>query len=67
MRLITTFAILIILLGTAAFAAAQETYVNYGQRNEIGGIIGRVFISNEGVNGTDLTDSNIHFGSTRQK
>jgi len=62
MRLLTTFAILITLLGTAAFAAAQETYVNYGQRNEIGGIIGRVFISNEGVNGTDLTDSNIHFG-----
>jgi len=33
------------------------------QRNEIGGLIGRTFISDQGVPGTGLPDSNIHFGN----
>lgn len=32
------------------------------QKNEIAGIIGRTFISDQGVAGTGLPDSNIHFG-----
>jgi hypothetical protein len=32
------------------------------QKNEIGGMIGRTFISDQGVAGTGLPDSNIHFG-----
>lgn len=32
------------------------------QNNEIDGIIGRTFISDQGVVGTGLPDSNIHFG-----
>jgi opacity protein-like surface antigen len=32
------------------------------QSNEIGGILGRTFISDQGVAGTGLPDSNIHFG-----
>ena len=49
--LFATLAVVTILVtGTAA------------QRNEIGGIIGRAFISDQGVSGTTLSDSNIHFG-----
>ena len=33
------------------------------QRNEISGLIGRTFISDQGVSGTGLPDSNIHFGN----
>jgi hypothetical protein len=33
------------------------------QRNELAGIIGRTFISDQGVAGTGLPDSNIHFGN----
>ena len=40
---------------SAATAAAQ--------RNELTGIIGRTFISDQGVPGTGLPDSNIHFGN----
>ena len=32
------------------------------QRNEVAGTIGRTFISNQGVLGTNLPDSNIYFG-----
>src|SRR5947209_10461330 len=33
------------------------------QRNEISGLVGRTFISDQGVPGTGLPDSNIHFGN----
>ena len=48
------FAVLAIVATIVTGAAAQ--------RNEIGGIIGRAFISDQGVSGTVFTDSNIHFG-----
>jgi hypothetical protein len=46
--------IMTVTMMTVAGAAAQ--------RNEIGGVIGRAFISDQGVAGTGLPDSNIHFG-----
>ena len=39
----------------AASAAAQQS-------NQIAGIIGRSFISNQSVTGTSLTNPNVHFG-----
>ncbi len=51
-----------LVLCSAVLAGAQAIDNPYDRRNEIGGLIGRVFISNEGVSGTTLTDSNIHFG-----
>ncbi len=51
-------------LSSFAVLAALTTIVTgaSAQRNEIGGIIGRTFISDQGVAGTGLPDSNIHFG-----
>ncbi len=34
----------------------------FAQSNELTGIIGRTFISNQGVKGTNLFDNNVHFG-----
>jgi len=34
-----------------------------GQKNDVSGVIGRTFISDQGVPGTLLTDKNIHFGN----
>ena len=52
------------IVGLATVATAQQPYDQqaYDHRNEIGGLIGRVFISDEGVKGTTLSDPNIHFG-----
>jgi len=35
----------------------------YAQRNDVSGTIGRTFISDQGVVGGNLPDSNIHFGN----
>jgi len=43
-------------------AAAMLTASAAAQNNEISGAIGRIFISDQGVPGTFLADSNIHFG-----
>lgn len=48
------FAVLAVTTMIVAAAAAQK--------NEIAGNIGRTFISDQGVAGTGLPDSNIHFG-----
>ena len=48
-------AVLIAMALLAVTAAAQS--------NEIAGSVGRVFISDQGVTGGALTDSNIHFGN----
>src|SRR5260370_22748908 len=34
----------------------------FAQKNELGGTLGRTFISDQGVAGTAFPDSNIHFG-----
>ncbi len=48
------FAVLAVVAIIVAGAAAQK--------NEVGGTVGRIFISDQGVAGTGLPDSNIHFG-----
>lgn len=48
------FVVFALITIAAAGAAAQ--------RNEVAGTIGRTFISNQGVLGTNLPDSNIYFG-----
>ena len=53
-RQLVLFAVFAMVATMATEAAAQS--------NEIGGIIGRTFISDQGVIGTSLPDSNIHFG-----
>ena len=53
-RALFPFTVLAVATMTAATATAQ--------RNEISGSIGRTFISDQGVAGTGLPDSNIHFG-----
>ena len=47
-----------------AVFAAVTTIVSLctAQSNEIGGMVGRTFISDQGVVGAGLPDSNIHFG-----
>jgi opacity protein-like surface antigen len=44
------------LLMFAAFAAAQD------EKNEIGGNLGRIFISDQGIQGATYFDPTIHFG-----
>jgi len=51
----------LVLFAVFAMVATMETEAA-AQSNEIGGIIGRTFISDQGVIGTGLPDSNIHFG-----
>lgn len=47
----------------AVFAAVTTIIaVSKAQSNEVGGIVGRTFISDQGVPGAGLPDSNIHFG-----
>lgn len=51
----------LVLFAVFAIVATMETEA-VAQSNEIGGIIGRTFISDQGVIGTGLPDSSIHFG-----
>lgn len=46
------------LLAVLAIIAAGA----FAQKNELGGTLGRTFISDQGVAGTTFPDSNIHFG-----
>jgi hypothetical protein len=50
------FPFAVLAVGTIIVAAAAA------QRNEVGGSIGRTFISDQGVAGSGLPDSSIHFG-----
>src|SRR5579863_6939199 len=53
-RNVFPFAVLAVVTMVVAGALAQK--------NELDGIVGRTFISDQGVAGTALPDSNIHFG-----
>src|SRR5260370_41531785 len=53
-RILFSFAVLPVLTISVAGAFAQK--------NELGGTLGRTFISDQGVAGTAFPDSNIHFG-----
>jgi opacity protein-like surface antigen len=46
------------LLGMISLLAVSAA----AQSNDVAGIIGRTFVSDQGVTGTPFTDSNIHFG-----
>ncbi|HZT00540.1 MAG TPA: hypothetical protein VFA40_27390 [Terriglobales bacterium] len=46
----------------ALVTVAMLTASAFAQSNELTGIIGRTFISNQGVKGTNLFDNNVHFG-----
>lgn len=46
----------------ALVTVAILTASAFAQSNELTGIIGRTFISNQGVKGTNLFDNNVHFG-----
>ncbi len=46
----------------ALVTVAMLTAGAFAQSNELTGIIGRTFISNQGVKGTNLFDNNVHFG-----
>ena len=46
----------------ALVTVAILTASAFAQNNELTGIIGRTFISNQGVKGTNLFDNNVHFG-----
>ena len=47
---------------TVVFSLALLTVGASAQKNDVSASIGRVFISDQGVQGTTLADSNIHFG-----
>lgn len=49
------FAVLALVMNVAVAA--------YAQRNDVSGTIGRTFISDQGVIGSNLPDNNIHFGN----
>jgi hypothetical protein len=46
----------------ALVTVAMLTASAFAQSNELTGIIGRTFISDQGVKGTNLVDNNVHFG-----
>lgn len=50
------------LLMTALVAVTTLTASALAQKNELTGVIGRTFVSDQGVLNTNLTDNNLHFG-----
>ena len=50
------------LLMTALVAVTTLTASALAQKNELTGIIGRTFISDQGVKNSNLFDNNVHFG-----
>ena len=51
----------------ALVTVAILTTSAFAQSNELTGIIGRTFISNQGVKGTNLFDNYVHFGKGRSR
>src|SRR5271168_4982418 len=49
-------ALSVVLIISAASAVAQD------EKNEIGGILGRTFVSDQGIKGAAFFDPTIHFG-----
>src|SRR5579863_3328384 len=49
-------ALSIVVIISAASAAAQD------EKNQIGGILGRTFVSDQGIKGANYFDPTIHFG-----
>jgi len=47
---------------TVVFSLLLLATTAAAQKNDVSGSVGRVFMSDQGVKGTNLTDSNIHFG-----
>lgn len=52
-RLLMAALVAVMMLAASAFA----------QKNELTGIIGRTFISDQGVQGVSLANNNLHFGN----
>lgn len=50
---------------TAATALAICAFATHAsaQKNELSGLLGRTFISDQGIRGTNFFDNNVHFGS----
>lgn len=52
-RLLIAALVAVMVLAASAFA----------QKNELTGIIGRTFVSDQGVKGVSLANNNLHFGN----
>ena len=48
---------------TAALVAVTLATSAFAQKNELTGIVGRTFVSDQGVTGFNLTNNNLHFGN----